>query len=442
MAFQVTLASGKEIKTTVAPGGRVGDLRQEVAETLDQHPRSVELNSGGNILADEDKVPDSQVTIVLVRLPWVGATPEKVKDLGGGEFQIVDEEEKKGGSKCNALCEVGFSSGTEYFEVEVVEGSGAFIGVSTKAGFAEGYKIKGLFFGGPGNLSNGSAGLRTQFGQEVKPGSVIGVTLDLTDEKTVGITFWEGDTCLGEAFKDCAREPGAMVFPAVCASHSGDRFKLSLKRNPRKPKLVTPHPAVGCWDLQRLVVDGELVNLDAALTIKGKGKGKGYAAEGEESKGNIVMAITSRDMKLFKISLRLANTLMTSVVVTTGADGTEELKVGMVAGTMIMAPPPLMDLEQRFCKALPLITSWAIADSRLDLRGEAVEMDFIHYVLLQWSQSQAHSREGVMWRNMRKHAMRKHASLFWLGKQKPITKSLQACGISIPKIFRGPIRWF
>lgn len=380
MAFQVTLASGKEIKTTVAPGGRVGDLRQEVAETLDQHPRCVELNSGGNVLADEDKVPDSQVTIVLVRLPWVGATPEKVKDLGGGEFQIVDEEEKKGGSKCNALCEVGFSSGTEYFEVEVVEGSGAFIGVSTKAGFAEGYKIKGLFFGGPGNLSNGSAGLRTQFGQEVKPGSVIGVTLDLSDEKTVGITFWEGDTCLGEAFKDCAREPGAMVFPAVCASHSGDRFKLSLKRNPRKPKLVTPHPAVGCWDLQRLVVDGELVNLDAALTIKGKGKGKGYAVEGEESKGNIVMAITSRDMKLFKISLRLANTLMTSVVVSTGADGTEELKVGMVAGTMVMAPPPLMDLEQRFCKALPLITSWAIvADSRLDLRGEAVEMDFIHY---------------------------------------------------------------
>lgn len=379
MAFQVTLASGKEIKTTVAAGGRVGDLRQEVAETLDQHPRSVELNSGGNVLADEDKVPDSQVTIVLVRLPWVGATPEKVKDLGGGEFQIVDEEEKKGGSKCNALCEVGFSSGTEYFEVEVVEVSGAFIGVSTKAGFSEGYKIKGLFFGGPGNLSNGSAGLRTQFGQEVKPGSVIGVTLDLTDEKTVGITFWEGDTCLGEAFKDCAREPGAMVFPAVCASHSGDRFKLSLKRNPRKAKLVTPHPAVGCWDLQRLVVDGELVNLDAALTIKGKGKGKGYAAEGEESKGNIVMAISSRDMKLFKISLRLANTLMTSVVVTTGADGTEELKVGMVAGTMVMAPPPLMDLEQRFCKALPLITSWAITDSRLDLRGEAVEMDFIHY---------------------------------------------------------------
>ena len=272
----------------------------------------MELNSGGSVLGDDDKVPDSQVTVVLVRLPWVGATPEKVKDLGGGEFEIL-EEEKKGSSKCNALCEVGFSSGTEYFEIEVVEGSGPFIGVTTKAGFAEGYKIKGLFFGGPGNLSNGSAGLRTQFGEEVKPGSVIGVTLDLTNEKTVGVTFWEGDTCLGEAFKDCPREPGAMVFPAVCGNKSGDRFKLSLRRNPRKPKLVTAHPAVGCWDLQRLVVDGELVNLDAALAMKGKGKGRGYAAEGEEEKGNIVMAITSRDSKIFKISLRLANTLMTTV---------------------------------------------------------------------------------------------------------------------------------
>ena len=38
-ALQVTLASGKEIETTVVPGGRVSDLRQEIAEKLDQHPR-------------------------------------------------------------------------------------------------------------------------------------------------------------------------------------------------------------------------------------------------------------------------------------------------------------------------------------------------------------------------------------------------------------------
>ena len=39
LSQQVTLASGKEIETTVGPGGRVSDLRQEIAEKLDQHPR-------------------------------------------------------------------------------------------------------------------------------------------------------------------------------------------------------------------------------------------------------------------------------------------------------------------------------------------------------------------------------------------------------------------
>ena len=76
---------------------------------------------------------------------------------------------------------------------------------------------------------------------------------------------------------------------------------------------------------------------------------------------------------LFFFDLKVA----AQVTVTT-TDGKEELNVGMVAGTMVMAPPPLMDLEQRFCKALPLITRWSIASKRLELRGGA-EMDFIHY---------------------------------------------------------------
>lgn len=133
--------------------------------------RSIELNALGGLLADEDSVPDAPVTVVLLRLPWQAAEAGAVKDLGGGELEIAGEERK---SKSNALCELGFASGTEYFEVEVLEGEGAFIGVATRAGFAEGYKLRGLFFGGPGNLSDGRGGLRTSFGNPVKKGSVIG----------------------------------------------------------------------------------------------------------------------------------------------------------------------------------------------------------------------------------------------------------------------------
>ena len=221
---------------------------------------------------------------------------------------------RKGGSKFNALCEVGFSSGVEYFEVEVVEGSGAFVGVTSKAGFGEGYKIKGLFFGGPGNLSDGGAGLRINFGDAVKKGSVIGVTLDLTEEAMVGVSFWQGDTCLGEAFKACPRQPGASVFPAVCANNVHDRFKLSLKRVARKPVKEEAHPAEGAWDLQRFLVGEELVNLDPALAVKGKGKGKGYAGEdGEETKGHIVMTIKKQPLpRSFGLSMKLGNNISTS----------------------------------------------------------------------------------------------------------------------------------
>ena len=44
------------------------------------------------MLGDEQIVPDSQITVVLVRLPWIGAGPDQVKDLGGGEFVIEGDE--------------------------------------------------------------------------------------------------------------------------------------------------------------------------------------------------------------------------------------------------------------------------------------------------------------------------------------------------------------
>ena len=46
--------------------------------------------------------------------------------------------------------------------------SGApFVGVASEAGFAAGYKCKGLFFGGPGNLSDGGALVRSHFGEPI-----------------------------------------------------------------------------------------------------------------------------------------------------------------------------------------------------------------------------------------------------------------------------------
>eukprot|EP00971_Amphidinium_carterae_P029607 582358-Amphidinium_carterae.1 len=175
MPLQVTLASGREVPVTTAPGALVSVLRQEVADHLELHGKSVAFSAeGGKILEDSDPVPDDALNY--------GAPFEKINDLGGGEFEVLPEPNGENrASIANALCLVGFSKGVEYFEVETLEGDGAFIGVTTKDGLAEEYNVKGLMYGGPGNLTSGSAGLRTRYGNGVKKGSIIGVTVDLRE---------------------------------------------------------------------------------------------------------------------------------------------------------------------------------------------------------------------------------------------------------------------
>ena len=60
--------------------------------------------------------------------------------------------------------------------------------------FAQGYKCKGLLFGGPGNLSNGSAALKTQFGEEVSKGAVIGILVEMS-EQALTLTVYQLLAC-------------------------------------------------------------------------------------------------------------------------------------------------------------------------------------------------------------------------------------------------------
>lgn len=62
----------------------------------------------------------------------------------------------------------------------------------------EGYKCKGLFYGGPGNLSDGSAALRTNFGDEVHQGDVIGVLIQ-RDGARLRMILYHNARCLGPA---------------------------------------------------------------------------------------------------------------------------------------------------------------------------------------------------------------------------------------------------
>ncbi|CAE7252817.1 unnamed protein product [Symbiodinium natans] len=367
------------LNTKTPAGESCAKLRSEIAALMERHESSFELSAGGKTLEDTDKVPDSPVTITLVNLSWEGATPARVKDLGGGEFTVVGEA-MKGSGHFNFMCNTGFTDGVGYFEVEVLEGDGPFIGVTTKAGFKEGYKIRALEFGGPGNLSDGSCGKRIGFGEPVKKGSVIGFTLDLTDDSSVGMTVWDGDKCLGEAYKGCKREKGATVYPVVCARKPGDRFKLSLKRQPRVQEKRTPHPAHNSWELTRFVQDGATVSLDEAQTAKGAGRGRAYIGPGEPPKGHLVMQLeqSAGDANEFKLHFKLFNILNTKVTITGSSGSTENLDVGMIASTRMMSP--IQGFESQLSGALSSCDSWTLTGSgenaKLTMRSSDVELGF------------------------------------------------------------------
>ena len=87
-----------------------------------------------------------------------------VSGLRIGRFEEIFPRGSQGDAPVNAMFSRPIASG-EYFEVTCESGKGAFLGLGTEKAFAQGYKCRGLFFGGPGNLANGSGLLKGGFGE-------------------------------------------------------------------------------------------------------------------------------------------------------------------------------------------------------------------------------------------------------------------------------------
>ena len=62
------------------------------------------------------------------------------------------------------------------------------MGVAEEARFGPGYQLKGLMFGGPGNLSDGSALVTGKWGPKLQPGDTLDMGLGVT-ENAITLSF-------------------------------------------------------------------------------------------------------------------------------------------------------------------------------------------------------------------------------------------------------------
>eukprot|EP00929_Paragymnodinium_shiwhaense_P005247 TRINITY_DN10693_c0_g1_i1.p1 TRINITY_DN10693_c0_g1~~TRINITY_DN10693_c0_g1_i1.p1 ORF type:complete len:342 (+),score=48.28 TRINITY_DN10693_c0_g1_i1:94-1026(+) len=264
------------------------------------------------------------------------------------------------GSPVNALFDQALASG-QYFEIEALAcEEGPFIGVASGSGFAKGWKIKGLFFGGPGNLSTGSALARGEYGDGVAVGMRVGVLVEF-DEQTVTATFYQDGRCLGPAFA-ARRLTAEPIYPVVQAKEQGDRFLIRYAEAPverqRQAKAGgTEHPAVGDWKLD------SISSMDIASKMpEGARATLRVSSESAKNHFGLHACVCNRIN---------AKAQASGEVTSTG----QEIRVsGPVMATMMMGPEDMMEVETAVSAALQGLSHWQVGPETLVLQSSSGEM--------------------------------------------------------------------
>jgi len=283
------------------------------------------------------------------------------------EFVVSGAE---AGTPTNALFDQSLSSG-QYFEVKVLAcASSPFVGVTTEAGFGKGWKCKGLFFGGPGNLSSGGALAQGEFGDEVKEGMTIGVHVEYTSE-LVNVTFYQNARCLGPSFT-APRLSTTPIFPVVHTSDDGDRFSIAfpaeapVKREREAKGGGKLHPACDAWMLESMTSEGAVVDVGAKMP----------AGERVELK---VDAVGAPADNIFLLMFKVCNTLRVQVTMTPdpGPPHSQEIKeCGPVMATRMAGPPEMMEVETTVETLIASLKSWQVDSGKLRFLSKDGQMVF------------------------------------------------------------------
>ena len=280
----------------------------------------------------------------------------------GPEFKIGTKESK--GSPANALYPMALESGS-YFEVscqEIGEHGSPFIGIGTEEKFGAGYKCKGLFYGGPGNLADGGACCKSQWGDDVKKGDVVGILVQVKDSKLT-MTVYHNGRCMGPAYE--VPYSGAKIYPVVQAQKDGDIFRIAtglpaptaLTRE--KPK--GGHPAAGTWTLKQLFLGPELGEFPLAAKLEG---------------APLPTVTVLEDKGQLRLSVKVANNLGFSATSTPDASLApfDALTVGAGMSTMMMGPPGVMEAEAKISEGMPTVRKWLAQDDTLIINAPTMEM--------------------------------------------------------------------
>jgi len=160
-----------------------------------------------------------------------------------------------GDSKGNAFWDEGEGrSGEWVWKIE--EGSGMWIGVAEEDKFGPGYQLKGLLYGGPGNLSDGSSLVTGHWGPKFATGDNICMKVEVVDGATI-VSFRHNEKPLGAAFS-IEGWTGDKLRPVVSLGSQGQAVSLQPSSGACFAKEAGPREGLeGDWEGDDLKVSIE-----------------------------------------------------------------------------------------------------------------------------------------------------------------------------------------
>jgi len=253
----------------------------------------------------------------------------------GSEVRL---DEQRGDRKANAMwiCSAEAGDSITAWRLVVTGGGGMWVGLATEDRFGPGYSLKGLLYGGPGNLSDGGALVESRWG----PGLCQGDTLDMkvcVEADRVTLHYARNGVNLGPAF-DIRGWTGAPLRPVVSLSGQGDSLtisKLEPGEFPDNREVDREDEVGGDWESE----DGTYL-----LSLQG-------------------------DERLCRLSVKVANNMVCSLKYN-DQRGCWALEGGIMS-TQMLPPPHLQELERSVMNILRSITEISRSGAQLVLSTEA-----------------------------------------------------------------------
>lgn len=284
-------------------------------------------------------------------MPW--------KDDGSGQLTVSDDgngvrctSRHGGDGKANAIFTGGHynaaAGGCSYWEFDVTTpdnnngGGGVWIGVCMAKQFKAGYGLKGLLYGGPGNLGDGSSLVASNWGPQLANGDRIGLRVERRDAESDGhvmVAFSRNGSPLGIAFDIVGWKPEEDLFPVVCFASEGQAVTMTTDCNDDPSKL----PDLETFKASPTVPDG---------------------LEGDWV-GHFTLCINSKGDNSWQVSAHVANNMFCTLT-STPEGGWVSSGVG---STMMMPPPELQELEEDVKAMLEGVTGLKRDGDTLVLEG-------------------------------------------------------------------------